>query len=340
MPKHIPWLDAARIIAIFGVILIHVCAPVFGDNRSNFYTMQIANAFDSVSRVSVPLFALISGTLVLQKEPSFVSIKNRIFRVAIPLLFWSFIYVLYVNYWNAFPFDFIKSMVSIFQTPAMYHLWFVYMIIGIYILLPILHPISEKLLANRKLAYYFFTLWFLVNSLTIYFPFDFIRLIGLNDFMSWSGYFMLGHYLVYTKHIPKVSNKILLIVFLMASSFTFGLTLYFNTNFNPLNETAYIYFSPNVMIATIAAFLWLKQINLSNFYVKIASYLSPLVFPVYFMHLLIIAIFSSGILGFSLDQFFIHPFIGILLLSITVFIVSFIVAAIASKIPFISKLIG
>lgn len=80
--------------------------------------------------------------------------------------------------------------------------------------------------------------------------------------------------------------------------------------------------------------------NLSDFYVKIVSYLSPLVFPVYFMHLLVIAILSSGILGFSLDQFSIHPLMGILLLSIATFIVSFILAAIASKIPFISKLIG
>nr|WP_294877495.1 acyltransferase family protein [Sulfurospirillum sp. SCADC] len=228
-----------------------------------------------------------------------------------------------------------------FQTPAMYHLWFVYMIIGIYILLPILHPISEKLLADPKLAIYFFTLWFLVNSLTVYFPFDFIRLIVLNDFMSWSGYFMLGHYLVYEKHIPsKISNKILLIVFLVASSCTFALTIYLNTNFNPLIETAYIYFSPNVMIATIAVFLLLKQMTLSHFYVKTVSYLSPLVFPVYFMHLLVIAILSSGILGFSLDQFFIHPFIGILLLCLVTFIVSFILAAIVTKLPFMSKIIG
>jgi len=340
MSKHIAWLDMARIIAIFGVILIHVCAPVFGDNRSDFYTMQIANAFDSLLRASVPLFAMISGALLLQKEPSFMSIKNRIFRVAIPLLFWSLIYSLYVNHWSPLPFDFIQSIVSILQTPAMYHLWFVYMIIGIYILLPILHPISKKLLVSRTLAYYFFALWFFINSLTVYFPFGFIRLIGLNDFMSWSGYFMLGHYLVYAKQIPKISNTILLIIFLVASSCTFGLTWYFSTDFSPLIATAYSYFSPNVMIASIAVFLWLKQITLSDFYAKIVSYLSPLVFPVYFMHLLIIALLSSGILGFSLDQFFIHPFIGILLVSITTFIMSFIVAAIASKIPFMSKIIG
>ncbi|MCI0501913.1 MAG: acyltransferase family protein, partial [Epsilonproteobacteria bacterium] len=297
MPKHIAWLDIARIIAIFGVILIHVCAPMFGDNRSDFYAMNIANAFDSLSRASVPLFAMISGALLLQKEPSFVSIKNRIFRVAIPLLFWSLLYSLYVNHWSPLPFDFFKSIILILKTPAMYHLWFVYMIIGIYLLLPILHSISEKLLVSHTLAYYFFALWFLINSLTVYFPFDFIRLIGLNEFMSWSGYFMLGHYLVYAKQTPKISNTILFIVFLVASSCTFGLTWYFNTDFSPLIETAYIYFSPNVMIASIAAFLLLKQITLSDFYVKIASYLSPLVFPVYFMHLLIIAILSSGILG-------------------------------------------
>ena len=92
--QHIAWIDAARIMAIFGVILIHVSAPIFGDNRSDATTILIVNAFDSLSRASVPLFAMISGTLLLQKQPSFVSIKNRILKVAIPLFFWSLIYIL------------------------------------------------------------------------------------------------------------------------------------------------------------------------------------------------------------------------------------------------------
>jgi surface polysaccharide O-acyltransferase-like enzyme len=342
MPKHIPWLDAARIIAIFGVILIHVTASVFGDSRSDFYTIQIANAFDSLARISVPLFAMISGSLLLNTETPLLSVKNKILKVAFPLVFWSIIYALYINNWSPLPFDFFKSIVSIFQSPIMYHLWFVYMIIGIYIILPLLHPIAEKLISNQKLSFYFFSLWFLINSLTIYFPFSLIKLMAIGDFMSWPGYFILGYYLAYTKQIPDISKTALLFVLLLAVLCTFGLTWYFNsnTNFIPLNEIAYNYFSPNVVIASVAAFLWLKQLTISNYFAKILSFLSTLVFPVYFMHLLIIAILTGGVLGFSIDQFFIHPIIGILLLTASTLVLSLLLALIAKKIPYLSKITG
>ena len=31
---HLPWMDICRLIAIFGVILIHISAPVFYDYRT------------------------------------------------------------------------------------------------------------------------------------------------------------------------------------------------------------------------------------------------------------------------------------------------------------------
>lgn len=58
------------------------------------------------------------------------------------------------------------------------------------------------------------------------------------------------------------------------------------------------------------------------------------------MHLLLIAILQGGYLGFSIDQFTIHPIIGILLMTTTTLLLCFLITIIAYKIPYLKKLIG
>lgn len=340
MSKHVPYLDVLRLLAIFFVILIHVVAPLFSDERSTFLTIQIANAFDCLARISVPIFVMISGALLLNTEISIKSIPKRILKVLIPLIFWSIIYLIYVNHWSMVPFDILKSIISIFTSPSMYHLWFVYMIIGIYIILPILKLISVKLLSDQTFAIYFFLLWFIFNSVVVFFPFTLANLMVIGNFMAWSGYFLLGYYISQKKILSDFSKRKLLLIYFLSSFVTFSLTLWFNTTFNPLNEIAYNYFSPNVLIASIAIFLYFKALTISSNYISLFAYISTLIFPVYFMHLLLIAILQGDYLGFSIDQFTIHPIIGILLMTTTTLLSCFLITIIAYKIPYLKKLIG
>ena len=70
------WADACRLIAMFGVILIHTAAPVFYDYRSiSLDAFLTANAIDSLARVSVPLFAMLSGALLLGRN-AFIGISG------------------------------------------------------------------------------------------------------------------------------------------------------------------------------------------------------------------------------------------------------------------------
>ncbi len=262
--NRISWIDASRLIAMFGVILIHIAGPVFYDYRTiPLHAFLTANAIDSLARVSVPLFIMLSGALLLRKDTSIsiVGIGKRILRVLFPLIFWSFIYVFWINYWTGKSLDFFGELSRIEQAPVMYHLWFIYMIIGIYILLPILRVISNALISYRKFAIYFFALWFVVNSITIYYPIVFISQLNLSNFLNWSGYFILGYYLTNSKWLGAISWRLNALVFFFASLCTFCLSWYFNALSPTPTEIAFIYFSPNVLIASSAAFLWLMQLN-------------------------------------------------------------------------------
>ena len=338
----LPWADACRLVAMFGVILIHTAAPVFYDFRHiPLGAFLTANMLDSLARVSVPLFAMLSGALLLGRDTSKVlRVGGHIARVAIPLIFWSFVYAFWVDYWTGKPFDAISTLNRMWQAPVMHHLWFVYMIIGIYLLLPILSVISSAMLTNRKLAFYFFGLWFVVNSLAIYYPINLITQFKISDFLGWPGYFILGHFLTHSEWSLRISAKVNTFVFFLASLSTFSLAWRFNVLSPTPNETAFEYFSPNVAIASSAAFLWLRQTPNLDFLAKPLAFFSSKTFPVYFMHVLILEIFQRGILGFSITSYFIHPMVGIMVLALATFFTSMSIAILLRAIPYSSRIIG
>ena len=262
---HLPWMDICRLIAIFGVILIHISAPVFYDYRTiSIDSFLIGNGIDSLARVSVPLFIMLSGALLLGKRQKWGGGSKRVNRVLFPLIFWSFIYLLWIAYWTNKPLDFFSGLKLMAEAPVMYHLPFVYMMIGIYLLLPILEVIYTALISDRNFAIYFFTLWLLINSITIYYPINVIQHLKLSGFFGWSGYFILGYYLTQTEWLLRLSARIYIIIFSLATMCTFFLSWYFNALSLTPNETAFDYLSPNVIVASSAAFLLFKKINVKD----------------------------------------------------------------------------
>lgn len=334
------WIDVCRVIALFGVIAIHVAGPVVKEYRAiPLDAFLAANAIDSLARVSVPLFAMISGALLLGRSASIDFVVTRVFRVALPLVFWSFIHVIWINSWTGKQFDVVETIRLMWQAPVMYHLWFVYMIIGVYILLPILRVMIDFLISDQKAAIYFFCLWFIVNSMTVYYQVALIQQLNLSSFMGWPGYFMLGYYLN-NSMLSRCSGRISRSVFILATLGTFYLNWRLNESSLTSSIIAHDYFSPNVVIAAIAAFLWLKTIKIPDRLVKPFAFVSGLTFPMYFMHIIIMSILMGKNHGLSMTPYFIHPALGILVLTMVTFLVSMALASVSRFIPYSSRLIG
>jgi surface polysaccharide O-acyltransferase-like enzyme len=95
--KRSVWVDYIRVIASFSVILLHSTAPLifkYGDLPLTHW--MIGNIYDSAVRMCVPLFFMISGYLLLDKNESLVSFyKKRFNKIVPPLIAWSFFYVLW-----------------------------------------------------------------------------------------------------------------------------------------------------------------------------------------------------------------------------------------------------
>ena len=150
------YLDLLRIIAICAVVMIHVSAS-YVVNPNNLLSFTIGNICDSFSRIGVPLFLMISGSLVLDENKEF-NCRKRIFSILIPWCVWSFLYAF--RFTIVIPISQGKSfnVVSffIYFITGHYHLWYMWAIIGLYLISPILRKFVKK--ENKQIVAYFIVL--------------------------------------------------------------------------------------------------------------------------------------------------------------------------------------
>jgi surface polysaccharide O-acyltransferase-like enzyme len=90
-------VDLIRVIAIIGVILLHAS----NDLTSQITSLPIlrwwmVDIYQSVGRMGVPLFLMLSGVLLLapskKEEEISYFFKKRFIRIGLPFIFWSSIY--------------------------------------------------------------------------------------------------------------------------------------------------------------------------------------------------------------------------------------------------------
>ncbi len=183
--NRIVWVDLVKTLAIVMVVLLHSIAPSFYKYSSIPFSKSfvLSNLIDSFCRVAVPLFIVISGFLALKGNMPIEKLWSKIKRLLIPSIFWSILYKYWILYNNNETFNIFAVLKSIFREPAMYHLGFVYYMLGVYLLFPILSLIVNEMLKNTKFACYFLILWFAINSVNCYYVFKIINWMAVSNFL-------------------------------------------------------------------------------------------------------------------------------------------------------------
>ena len=147
------WLDWLRVTALFLVMATHSCEPFYlGGEGSLILTKADAiwvAVLNSLPRAAVALFIFASAYLQFPLHYSTGEFfKKRALRILPPFLFWTIVYALV---WGE-PLQNFKDLLLNFNYAAG-HLWFVYMLIGLYLVMPLLSPWAEKV-GKRELQIY------------------------------------------------------------------------------------------------------------------------------------------------------------------------------------------
>lgn len=139
---HVEYFDWLRIIAALSVIFMHTAA---GPLRAGINTgWHLLNVCTSLAFTAVPLFFMMSGYLLMTSRKTAdisVLLRHRLPRLVVPLAGWTVVAVL----WQLFlahtltPGAIRAQLVAALNGPVMVHFWYLYTLIALYVLSPILY---------------------------------------------------------------------------------------------------------------------------------------------------------------------------------------------------------
>jgi len=203
MKNRIIALDYLRVLGAILVVAVH--ADNITISPSNFLggiSWWFATSMNTIGRISVPLFVMISGALIYRstKSTNFSDLLSRSWRrIILPGIFWITLYFIWQNRWYNY------GLQSEYIFSQLYHssfgyLHYLFIILGLYLATPLLQKIP---LAKRSIV-----AW---GSMIFMIIFEYIRYRGTS--WGWTGdtpwlwisyipYYLLGSVLLETK-LPK-----------------------------------------------------------------------------------------------------------------------------------------
>lgn len=346
--NRVLYLDIIRALSCLCVVMIHVsCEYVIAELGSMDF--WLGNFFDSLVRASVPLFVMVSGALFLDERYPFTreSWLRHIGKLLSFYLFWSALYA--IIYEGLYPLVFYNSFslsrILWGMINGHIHLWFIPMLIGLYLLLPLLRLWVKA--QNRRYIEYFLFLSLIfsfiipqgVKLLDCIYPelgkiSILIDHIQMNYPVGYLSYFILGWYLHHCElHHRGVIYALGIAGFCMTFFGTYALRAWTHAGGYWFYENLTV----NVLFSAIALFTLAKSVfgrmqYASTPFHRFIRVLSRYSLGVYAVHIMVIAIVKRF---FSNTQ----AFVGILAIFIVSALVSVFASFIMSKLPVIRKFV-
>lgn len=324
-----------RSVACLGILVLHT---VYINYQAYFDTLSINQRFSSELISAwlmwpVPLFVMISGALLLnpKKEISIGKIyKKYIFRMIAVLVVFSLVFALVDSLWSSdgFDFSFIRiGLLNCIQGSSWSHLWYIYLLIGLYVILPVIRRFVQSA-TEQEIRYFIFVCSIFFGGTQI------LQLLGvtLGFYIHFSTiypcYFVMG-YAIYNGILSIDAKKGIILV--VGSTFVI-LSLVYLQIYQGVNVSL-LWSYPSIVVALQTAGVFALGIQLKNirsFWVKI----DPYTFGIYLIHLIFVR--------YALYQMGINPYTNILAFILIIVgsgILSFLVTWVLKRIPFLGKVL-
>ncbi len=280
-------LDILRIIACIMVVVMHSPIPSAQANGPFLTALSLFTA------PCIGLFFMVSGALLLPVNTDYNTfIKRRLSKVVMPTLIWSAVYIGASAYASG---DYSKIWHSLLSLPFSPQgssvLWFMYTLIGLYLLAPILGSWASA--ASRRELQTVLALWCVTLCYPIIELFATVNETStgiLYYFNGYAGYFLLGYYL---KRFPgAVSTRMALPVAIV------GVAILYYTRTRGIEIDFYrMFWYLSIFIAAMCVTVWntvtaicrhldTKEKDGGGIWLYI-NRLSDITFGIYLIHILV-----------------------------------------------------
>lgn len=323
--ERIYFLDYLRVIACFMVMLVH--------SSENFYLCAAADApagemvdvvskitsednrlwvsiIDGFCRMSVPLFMITSAFLLcpMREGQSWSEFfGRRALRIIPPMVVFLALYSVLPLLWGGTTAE--QALSDIAYIPLNFpgaagHMWFLYPLLSVYMLIPILSPWLRQ--ASKRQELFVLALFMLSTTLPFFNRWGY-ELFGqvwwnpyhaLYPFAGYIGYLILGHYMRF--HIDWSNAKRIavglpcIVIGAAITIMSFYMQVELNVEQKPTDvEIAWSFCTPNVVILTLGMFLVLSTIRKPTRGYGIVCDISKLSYGMYLMHMFFLVMYSG-----------------------------------------------
>lgn len=351
--------DLLRAIAIIMVVIIHVFGEYVNFPR-DFLTGHwwAANLIDAFSRSAVPLFIMLSGMLLLHEgkaDSPRAFFKKRLYRLGIPVLFWPIFYTIWRLWLNHLPFSVSSFLADYISLSIYYHLYFLYVILGLYLLTPPLKIFIRHASENHKkyLILLTFSFSILIPLLKYFFKIDINVSTILTIFLLFIPYYLAGDYLR-EKKITKTQIIQLSILYVFISVATaignawymrsIGWSMITTLSNARYDRYFYDYLSITTVIQSLIGFVilsnlptflrFLEKERIQKFVLQLASSS----FGIYLIHPFLLEI-SNRIFLIDFDTFHIPIILFLFFKTATILTLSYLLVTLCRYIPGIKRIV-
>ncbi len=323
--KYIVSYSYLRIFACLAVVLLHLlnASTIYYFKEMSVSQATIVGQILHQTIWAVPCFLMITGALLLNPEkeiPMKKIVGKYIRRVLMALIVFTFIFQCIDYGFHEEHEIFLKFFTNLFTGYSWPHMWYLYLMIFIYLLLPFFKIITKYM--DDRMLIYLVVLMLIFNSIIpIITAFKIPNAFQIYNFVIYPIYLFLG-YLIHKKGLPKLSCVILIICG------TVGIVL--ATTLKPTDgvKAFYDYASPFVIMQAMGIFGLFDQWKISTMN-PVVHFLDSTTFGVYLIHFIFVKVVMK-FLHFNPYHYGIWVFF---VMMIVFFICSSLITALIRKIP-------
>ncbi len=331
--KREKWIDILRFLSIISVVMLHVIGNTINTFGLTGTPNKVYTILIGIINACIPIFVMISGYLLLnpKKELSYKDIlKKYVLKAVLALIVFGSVFIALeeIFTYKAISINIIpKIILGLINGEVWAHMWYLYMLITLYLLTPLIRRVVST---DKKELKYILIILFLLSILIP--TLNEIPKINMTLYISCSSYvfyYILGYYLGNYDQSKKVRYS-LYIASIISIAFVIVANIFESSIVSPT------YNALHLLPIGVGVFVLVKNIFKNRESSNLLETIGNCSLGIYILHQFFINVVFKLL---KLKWIVIHPYIGLLIYSFLIFLLTFMVVYIMKKIKVFDKIV-